>query len=150
MSIGGRDGGIDCNDRVGELIGVTVLVTSPKADDHGNAGTDVDGICVAALDISSDKAVIVVDSVTIGVHCDESAGDGLVTVGVHCDENAGDGLVTVGVRCDENVGDGLVTVGIHRDENAGGPLDTVEIAGDSVNIADLRAAVAWGLLLPEN
>ena len=165
MSIGGRDGGIDCNDRVGEVIGVTVLVTSPKADDPGNAGTDVDGICVAALDISSDKAVIVVDSVTIGVHCDESAGDGLVTVGVHCDENAGDelvtvgvhcdenagdGLVTVGVRCDENSGDGLVTVGVHCDKNAGGPLDTVEIAGDSENIADLRAAVAWGLLLPEN
>ena len=112
MSIGGRDGGIDCNDRVGEIIGVTVLVTSPKADDPGNAGTDVDGIRVAALDISSDKAVIVVDSVTIGVHCDENAGDELVTVGVHCDENAGDGLVTVGVRCDENAGDGLVTVGV--------------------------------------
>ena len=65
MSIGGRDGGIDCNDRMGETIGVTVLVTSLKADDPGIAGTDVDGICVAALDISFNKAVIVVDSVPV-------------------------------------------------------------------------------------
>ena len=135
MSISGRDGGIDCNDRVGEIIGVTVLVTSLKADDPGNAGTDVDGICVAVLDISFDKAVIVVDSVTVGVHCDESARDGLVTVGVHCDESARDGLVTVGVLCDEN---------------AGGPLDTVQIAGDSVNISDVRATVTWGLFFTEN
>ena len=74
-----------------------------------------------------------------------------MTVGVHCDENAGDGLVTVGVHCDENAGDGLVTIGVHCDVNAGGPLDTVEIARDSVNIGDVRAAaVTWGLLLPEN
>ena len=126
MSISGRDGGIDCNDRVGEIIGVTVLVTSLKADDPGNDGTDVDGICVAALDILFDKAVIVVDSVTVGVHCDESTRDGLVTVDVHCDESARDGLGTVGVLCDENAGD---------------PLDTVEIAGDSVNISDVRATV---------
>ena len=56
----------------------------------------------------------------------------------------------VGVHCDENAGDGLVTVGVHCNENAGGPLDTVEIAGDSVNIGDVRATVTWGLLLPEN
>ena len=85
---------------MGEIIGVIVLVTSLKADDPGNAGTDVDGICVAALDNSFDKAVIVVDFVTVGVHCDESARDGLVIVGVHCDESARDGLVTVGVLCD--------------------------------------------------